>query len=78
MYPRELVPKNCILIYEVTLSVGSDTRDQPLPRFHNIPQIRVESKMYLCLMKPKIETRCPILQIQPFPERKFSHLNFAP
>ena len=32
--------------------------------------------MYLCLMKRKIETRCPTLEIQPFPESKFFHLNF--
>ena len=29
-------------------------------------------------MKRKIETRSPILEIQIFPERKFSNLNFAP
>ena len=34
--------------------------------------------MYLCLMKHKIGTIYPILEIQYFPERKFSHLNFAP
>ena len=34
--------------------------------------------MYLCSMKSKIETRCPILRIHLFPDRKFSHLNFAP
>ena len=28
-------------------------------------------------MKRKIEARCQILKIQLFPERKFSHLNFA-
>ena len=35
------------------------------------------TKIYLCLMKRKIETRCPILEIQPFLKRKFSHLKFA-
>ena len=34
--------------------------------------------MYLCLMKRKIENRCPILEIQPFHESKFSYLNFEP
>ena len=34
--------------------------------------------MYLCLMKRKIETSCPILEIQYFPARKFSLLNFVP
>ena len=33
--------------------------------------------MYLFLMKHTIKTRCSILEIQLFPERKFSHLNFA-
>ena len=33
--------------------------------------------MYLCLIKRKIETRCPILEIQVFLERKVFHLNFA-
>ena len=28
-------------------------------------------------MKHKIETRCLILEIQLFPERKFFHLNFV-
>ena len=45
--------------------------------FHQI-YIPGESKMHLCFMKRKTETRCPILEIQCFPERKFSHLNFAP
>ena len=33
--------------------------------------------MYLCLMKRTIKTRCFILEIQLFADRKFSHLNFA-
>ena len=33
--------------------------------------------MCLCLMKRKIETRCQILEIQIFPERKSSYLNFS-
>ena len=38
---------------------------------------RVSQKNVSCLMKHKIETRCPIIEIQLFPERKFSHLDCA-
>ena len=37
-----------------------------------------ESTKCVCLVRHKIEIRCPILEIQLFPERKCPHLNFAP
>ena len=36
-----------------------------------------EGENFLCLMKRKIESKCPILEIHLFPKRKF-YLNFEP